>query len=178
MNKLSYLKDYQNSKTPVYKFYATDEEMINDAFKQVDSISKGLGIQKDKILLVSVNQEIHQHIIKYATEKNKPIEVLKRRGDITTIKCAEKNMRYVLGFIDYIGGLEFDAVVIVGVDKGRVPNNDGKEGTIYQSYEWHNRMYVAITRAKYTVAILGNKSYTESPLLRKAIDSQRIVVEW
>lgn len=103
---------------------------------------------------------------------------MKRRGDITTIKCAERNMRYVLGFIDYIGGLEFDAVVIVGVDKGRVPNNDGKEGTIYQSYEWHNRMYVAITRAKYAVAILGNKSYTESPLLRKAIDSQRIVVEW
>ena len=168
----------RKAKTPVYKFYATDEEMINDAFKQVDSISKGLGIQKDKILLVSVNQDIHQHIIKYATEKKKPIEILKRRGDITTIKCAERNMRYVLGFIDYIGGLEFDAVVIVGVDKGRVPNNDGKEGTIYQSYEWHNRMYVAITRAKYAVAILGNKSYTESPLLRKAIDSQRIVVEW
>lgn len=59
----------RKAKTPVYKFYATDEEMINDAFKQVDSISKGLGIQKDKILLVSVNQDIHQHIIKYATEK-------------------------------------------------------------------------------------------------------------
>lgn len=169
-------EEERKAKIPEYKFYATDDDMVVNVFKEVDGISKDLEIQKDKILIVSVNQDIHQHIIKYASEKNKPIEILKRRGDISTIKNAARNMRYVLGYIDYIGGLEFDAVILVGVDKGRVPQNDGKEGTIYQNYEWHNRMYVAITRAKYAVLILGNKSYTESPLLKRAIDSKRINV--
>ena len=29
--------------------------------------------------------------------------------------------KYILGGIDYVGGLEFEAVVIIGVDEGRVP---------------------------------------------------------
>jgi superfamily I DNA/RNA helicase len=82
----------------------------------------------------------------------------------------------VVGYIDYIGGLEFDAVVIVGVDKGRVPQVTSTESRIYQNYEWHNRMYVAITRAKYAVVILGNKSRTPSTLLQNAISNKRITL--
>ena len=70
--------------------------------------------------------------------------------------------------------VEFDAVVIVGVDKGRVPQVTSSESRIYQNYEWHNRMYVAITRAKYAVVILGNKSRTASSLLQNAITHNRI----
>ena len=89
---------------------------------------------------------------------------------------AEKQNGYVVGYIDYIGGLEFDAVVIVGVDKGRVPQVTSTESRIYQNYEWHNRMYVAITRAKYAVVILGNKSRTPSTLLQNAISNKRITL--
>ena len=104
-------------------------------------------------MLVSVNQDIHHHIIKYATEKNKPIEVLKRRGDIRTIKYAERNMRYVLGFIDYIGGLEFDAVVV---------NN--ASDAVYSSHSVLDMklLYVAITRALHELNIVYTGELTKS----------------
>lgn len=163
-------EEERKSTKPQYKLLATDEMMISQVFKEVDSCSKELKIKNDRILIVSVNNQIHCALKKIATEGNKPVEVLTRRGDVGTIRQAEKHNRYVLGYIDYIGGLEFDAVVMVGVDKGRVPQYDGSEAAIYQNYEWHNRMYVAITRAKYSVVILGNQSYTESPLFKRPIE--------
>ena len=159
---------------PQYLLLPTDSLMIEQAFKQVDILSKQLGIKRDSILLVSVDMEIHDKLSKYIKEKNKPCELLRRRGDYNTILQAQQKNRYVLGYIDYVGGLEFNAVIIVGVDKSRVPQYSNDERIIYQNYEWHNRMYVATTRAKYAVVILGNKSCQASTLLQNAIDNQRL----
>ena len=92
------------------------------------------------------------------------------------VKSAEKNKRYVIGYIDYVGGLEFDGVIVIGVDKGRVPTIDSHERSTYQSYAWHNRMYVALTRAKYAVVLLGNKSRTISPFFDNAVSEHKIDV--
>ncbi len=48
--------------------------------------------------------------------------MLERRGDYTQVQKAEKSGHLVLGHADYVGGLEFNVVIIVGVDKGRVPH--------------------------------------------------------
>lgn len=82
---------------------------------------------------------------------------------------------FVLGDIDYVGGLEFDAVFIVGVDKGRVPPEDNNLSSFIK-YAWHNRMYVAVTRAKYAVKMWGNVNKGESIVLQSAIASQIIKV--
>lgn len=169
-------EEEQKSRTPIYILSSTDNEMIKESFREIDYLVDAMHTRRDKILLVSTNHEIHYSLEKYAKERNKPIEVLKRRGDYASLKAANKSNKYVLGYIDYIGGLEFDAVVIVGVDKGRVPQYSNDERIIYQNYEWHNRMYVAITRAKYAVTILGNKSRTHSPILSSAISNRRIEV--
>ena len=115
---------------------------------------------------------------RYAGRYNKPFECLTQRGDIETIKSAEEKNRYVIGLIDYIGGLEFDCVIIAGVDKDRVPPSTiGADGYIFQNYAWHNRMYVAVSRAKYILTMLGDKSRGESLLLRDAIDNGAIDVK-
>ena len=159
---------------PEYIMVSSDEEMVSSVFSRVDELSSKLNCTRDKILIVGTDQELLSNIIRYGENTKKPFEKLVRRGDYNTITKAERNNRYVIGFIDYIGGLEFDAVVIVGVDKGRVPQVTSSESRIYQNYEWHNRMYVAITRAKYAVVILGNKSRTASSLLQNAITHNRI----
>jgi superfamily I DNA/RNA helicase len=73
--------------------------------------------------------------------------------------------------------LEFDAVILIGVDDGRVPPT-GKavtEDSIhYLTYTAHNRLYVAITRARYRVEILGNKTYGPSKLFQNAIANKLI----
>ena len=159
---------------PEYILLPTDDEMIRSVFNKVDDLATRLGCTRDKILIVCSDHELLFNVAKYGESLKKPFEKLVRRGDFTTITRAERQNRYVIGYIDYIGGLEFDAVVIVGVDKGRVPQVTSTESRIYQNYEWHNRLYVAITRAKYAVVILGNKSRTPSTLLQNAILNQRI----
>ena len=93
---------------------------------------------------------------------------LKSKNDIKTVQNALNSHCFVLGDIDYVGGLEFDAVFIVGVDKGRVPPED-KELSAFVGYAWHNRMYVAVTRAKYAVKIWGNINKGESSVLQSAL---------
>ena len=159
---------------PQYIMLPSDEEIIKSVFVKVDELASNLGCTKDKILVVCTDHELLSNLVKYGESLKKPFEQLVRRGDYSTITKAERQNRYVIGYIDYIGGLEFDAVVVVGVDKGRVPQVTSTESRIYQNYEWHNRMYVAITRAKYAVVIMGNKSRTPSSLLQNAISNKRI----
>lgn len=170
------ISEEKKALSPEYLLLPTDEEMIASVFTKVDQLSERLGCTRDKILVVATDRELLSNIIKQGECMRKPFEQLVRRGDYSTITKAEKHNRYVIGYIDYIGGLEFDAVVIVGVDKGRVPQVTSSESRIYQNYEWHNRMYVAITRAKYAVVIMGNKSRTPSSLLQNAIEHKRITM--
>ena len=170
------INEEKKALAPEYIMLPTDEDMISMVYSKVDELSSKLGCTRDKVLIVCTDQELLNSVVKYGESQNKPFELLVRRGDYSTITKAEKQNRYVVGYIDYIGGLEFDAVVIVGVDKGRVPQVTSNESRIYQNYEWHNRMYVAITRAKYAVVILGNKSRTTSTLLQNAISNNRITL--
>ena len=170
------INEEKKALTPEYIMLPTDEDMISIVFNKVDELSSKLGCTRDKVLIVCTDLELMNSVVKYGESQKKPFELLVRRGDYSTITKAEKQNRYVVGYIDYIGGLEFDAVVIVGVDKGRVPQVTSTESRIYQNYEWHNRMYVAITRAKYGVVILGNKSRTPSTLLQNAISNKRITL--
>jgi superfamily I DNA/RNA helicase len=74
---------------------------------------------------------------------------------------------------DYVGGLEFSAVILVGVDKGRVPPREfmASPGSgAFLSYQAHSRLYVAITRARYRVEILGSAERGPSDLLKTALE--------
>jgi len=170
------ISEERKALSPEYIMLPSDEEMIKSVFNKVDELASKIGCTRDKILVVCTDHELLSNLIKFGENQKKPFEKLVRRGDYSTITKAERQDRYVIGYIDYIGGLEFDAVIIVGVDKGRVPQMTSSESRIYQNYEWHNRMYVAITRAKYAVVVLGNKSRTPSTLLQNAISNKRIAL--
>lgn len=79
-----------------------------------------------------------------------------------------------MGHADFVGGLEFQAVIIVGVDGGRVPPNSGNDNfssKSFLSYVSHNRLYVAISRARYRVEMLGDRARGASRLIAPAIQS-------
>lgn len=168
--------DFEEKKSifPQYIMMPSDEDIVESCFENADTISRTLDCPKNNILIVCTTQELLSRIEKTAKILHKPCEFLKRRGDMEVVKTAQKNKRYVVGYIDYVGGLEFDGVIIAGVDKGRVPTTNGNERSSYQSYAWYNRIYVALTRAKYSVILLGNKSRTISPFFEKAISEEKI----
>ena len=75
---------------------------------------------------------------------------------------------------DYVGGLEFDGVVLVGVDEGRVPPSAAvatEESRHFLSFSWHNRLYVAITRAKYRLELLYLGERGPSAIIANAIQA-------
>jgi hypothetical protein len=60
------------------------------------------------------------------------------------------------------------------VDGGRVPPSTGNENVSsksFLSYVSHNRLYVAISRARYRVELLGEKARGPSRLIASAIEA-------
>jgi hypothetical protein len=130
------------------------------------------------VLIVAFDPVLLEQLTKFATAAHKPVEIIKQRGDLEIVRRAQKTGRFVIGLADYVGGLEFDGVVLVGVDNGRVPptrSESTSESSNFLSYAAHNRLYVAITRAKYRVAILGTDERGPSRLLNTAFANNALM---
>lgn len=173
-------KKGKRSKNPQYLLKENEDDMIAESFKLAERLKKELNTQNSKILIIATTAFLFNKLEKFANLANKPVAFLKSRGDLETINLASKNNKFLLAGIDYVGGLEFDAVIICGVDKGRVPSNiteDYSEAFHFANYAWHNRMYVAVTRAKYAVVFLGEKTRGVSPLLESSVENQVVELE-
>ena len=155
---------------PTYTLAATDEEMISRAISDVETYCNKHKVRRSDILIVTSDLQLLNILLKTLRNANKPHIELQSRNDYNTVKTAMNDNKYIVGGIDYVGGLEFDAVFILGVDKGRVPPEGKDKGNHYQftNFAWHNRMYVAISRAKYYVALYGNSQNGYSAVLDTA----------
>lgn len=160
--------------SPRYELLSSDQEMIERAFDEVDKYSKKHKISKATSLIVVTSSDLLDEVQKYAKLEHKSHVVINSRGDAIKVQSAFCQNKYIIGGIDYIGGLEFQNVIIVGVDEGRVPPKYSGESFHFTNYAWYNRMYVAITRAKYALLLLGNKVLGHSPILESAIQLEVI----
>ena len=167
-----FTSDEERRSLPVCYVECTDDkDMIETAFRQLHTLTKSTNSRKWEVLITSLSEELCSSLEEYALSSNKPVTVIKKRGDYAQVRQAQKSGHFVLGHVDYVGGLEFNAVVIVGVDKGRVPNEGGADdynSRNYASYAAHNRLYVASSRAKFGLELLGVKARGPSDLLKTA----------
>jgi hypothetical protein len=159
---------------------ATDDEMIAQAFVRADHMASGMGASRYEIVLVAFSDDLLRNADRYAKGQNKPVEVLKERGDIEAVRRAQRSGRFVLSTPEYIGGLEFAGAVLIGVDDGRVPPSkgiDSVDSANYLAYASHGRLYVAITRARYRVDVLVVTERGPSSLLTSAIASHFLLTD-
>lgn len=156
---------------PQYIMKDGEAEMINYAFETVDDLQRKYKISKAECLIVSTSDMLSEKLKRYCNNKNKAFEQIQSRGDSESYTRAKNNNKYLLSGIDYVGGLEFDYVVIIGVDDQRVPPKFSQKSKYFHfsNYAWHRRMYVALTRAKYGVFMIGDKSYGKSDMFVNAI---------
>lgn len=160
------------SSGPVYFEFPNDAAMVEAAFERADIIRDEIHCSRGEVLIVSLDRNLTRALVEYASSRNKPYLGLERRGDVEAVKAARESGKYVLGHADYVGGLEFAAVIIVGTDQGRLPPMKGTENSEsknFLSYSSHNRLYVAVSRARYRVELLGEKSRGPSQLLETAL---------
>jgi hypothetical protein len=162
---------------PRYWMFGTDEQMLKKAFLRADELASELGCSKADVVIVSFNDGLFAEAEKMAKASNKPIETIKHRGDFDVVKRAKTGGRFILTTADYVGGLEFAAAILIGVDKDRVPPRPSEsqaESLSFLNYASHQRLYVAVTRARYRVEIMGLETRGESSLLASAIANKLI----
>ncbi|EGQ8293998.1 UvrD-helicase domain-containing protein [Vibrio parahaemolyticus] len=160
---------------PYIKSIPNDKDLLMSAFDEVDLLHKKLECSRSNIVIIPTTDSLCKDIEKLAMEINKPFEIIKNRGDIQKVNDAQKGGKYIISGIDYVGGLEFDAVVIVGADKGRLPPTEVDVNTNskhYLTYISFNRLYVAITRARFAVAMLYSGARGISELLQTSIEDK------
>jgi hypothetical protein len=152
---------------------ANEFVLCEAAFDRADAIKKELGCRSGDVLIVTLDDDLLRGLQEYAASRNKPVRLLSRRGDVGAVEAAVHSGQYIVGHADYVGGLEFQAVIIVGVDYGRVPpvaGGESESSRTFLNYSAHNRLYVAITRGRYRVELLGEKARGPSKVVRPAID--------
>ena len=159
--------------SPLYRDCVGDEELVREAFARAETMATELRCGRSKIAIVVFDPTVLNEMKHHAAEVNKAVEVIVERGDVDAVRRATRAGRFVLCAPDYVGGLEFNGVVLVGVDAGRVPPEEtaSRAGSAaFLSYQAHSRLYVAITRARYRVEILGTLERGPSDLLRLAFE--------
>jgi len=162
-------KEEQKCWNPEYFLFPNDISMIEGAFDWADKYRKEQGLQKSDILFVTSDNQTYEYVKSYVCHNNKQAEFIERRSDLTPIQRAKTTSKYVISPIDFVGGLEFDAVAFIGFDKRRVPPSINKFADHVMNFVWHNKLYVAITRAKYTIVFFGDSTSGYSPILDDAI---------
>lgn len=158
------------SKKPIYRAYADDNLMLADAFVRADSMAREMECSRADVAIIVFGDELFSSLQNFANESRKPVEVLRSRGDTGAVARARQGNRYVLSAPEFVGGLEFSGVVIVGVDGGRVPpvSSGAGESQAFLNYAAHQRLYVSVTRAKYRVEVLGTRARGVSSTLSTA----------
>ncbi|WP_176082922.1 UvrD-helicase domain-containing protein [Martelella sp. HB161492] len=170
--------DEERRSQPVtYREFSDDDSMVEEAFTIAENLRGETNSARYQVLITTLSDQIMEKIREHTIKTNKAVTYLERRGDFTKVKQAERSGHLVAGHVDFVGGLEFDVVLIVGVDRGRVPlegETEDSNSRNYAAYSAHNRLYVAASRAKYALEILGVKSRGPSDLLLNAANNDLI----
>ncbi|EPG4560969.1 TPA: UvrD-helicase domain-containing protein [Klebsiella pneumoniae] len=146
-------------------------EVYRASFSFVDHIAQELDISKSDVLIVPCTDQVFKELKNFAESNDKEYISIERRGDNLAVEAAATNNLYVIGGMDYIGGLEFSVVVIVGADSDKFPEQSTYTGESlhFINYSSFNKLYVAITRAKYQIVFIAEKTQKISPLLETAV---------
>lgn len=164
---------------PKFVAFESDEALVDGSYERAERMSREMTSSRGDVAIIAFNEELFRALITKSETNNKPVEVLKERGNVEIVKRAKQSGRFVLSMPDYVGGLEFDGVVLVGVDQGRVPavNGMSQESRAFLNFTAHNRLYVAITRARYRVLITGVRARGPSSVLTTALNCNAISIE-
>lgn len=160
--------------SPRYIEAPNEDALVELAFERAEVIRSEVACSRAEVLICALDESVVQKMVEFAQERRRPLKVLTKRGDVAAVDQAVAAGMFVIGHADYVGGLEFSAVVLVGVDDGRVPPVQGAQADAarhFLTYAAHNRLYVAVTRAKYRVEILGEAARGISRILVPAVEA-------
>lgn len=160
---------------PKLIMYDNDDEMLGSLKNHVDQCKKDFTCKNSDVALIAFDDKFFttEAISNLSKLLNRDIKLVNNRQ--ASIGVSDKSNDDILLFDPYsINGLEFKCVILIGVDEGRVPQcigvNDISEN--YIRYIAFNQLYLASSRAKYRLILLGNKLHGVSSCLQYPIENK------
>lgn len=165
-------KEEDLSSTPVLWQCENDERMCKSVLNRAKSIANEIKCNKGNILIVGMVPDLILKLKETFANTEQPFVELLQRGDLDTVIRGVKENAFVLSHPDFVGGLEFKAVLIVGLDDGRVPPTESSnqiESRHFLDFKSCNRLYVVITRARFRVEMFYTTLREKCKLLEHAL---------
>lgn len=153
---------------PTLHMYNNDEEMICSLSQHLGYIQKSLQCKMCDIAVISFDSSLTstEGLQKLKDMTNKDFVLLEGQRDHT-------RNGYILTSPYMVNGLEFKAVILLGVDEGRLPQTAGTSDISqhFIKYSAYNLLYLSSSRAKYSLIMLGSKLNGRSSCLEHSINS-------
>lgn len=174
------IEEEKKTLIPDYYLCKSDESMFDFSYALLQNDKSLLSISNNDVIFIVFDEYLYKNFCAYSAAHNKNFITLESRGDYEIVKKAQKQSSFIISLPDYVGGLEFESVILIGVDNSRVPPLSDKytiDSDNFLRYISLNRLYVSVTRAKYRVHILGNISSGPCELLSHAIDNKLLTLK-
>ena len=162
---------------PELYMYNNEDEMIDSICQHIYQCQKKYQCANKDIAIISFESSLFDNTDALSKAINKDVQIVKTRHDAIDLKS---NNNRVFLFDPYsINGLEFKCVILVGVDEGRVPQTVDVEDISqnYLKYIAYNQLYLASSRAKYQLILLGNNLHGQSSCLQYAIENELVIAK-
>ena len=162
---------------PELYMYNNEDEMIDSICQHIYQCQKKYQCANKDIAIISFESSLFDNTDALSKAINKDVQIVKTRHDAIDLKS---NNNSVFLFDPYsINGLEFKCAILVGVDEGRVPQTVDVEDVSqnYLKYIAYNQLYLASSRAKYQLILLGNNLHGQSSCLQYAIENELVIAK-
>lgn len=157
---------------------SNEEEMIESLKGHVDRFKQETQCKNYDIALISFEDTllIPQNVEKLSSLLGKKMYVLKNRQTSSLSRSIKTDDPIILSDPYNVNGLEFKCVILFGVDEGRLPQNTGVSdiSANYIKYIAFNQLYLASSRAKYRLILIGNSLHGVSSCLQYALESGKL----
>lgn len=154
--------------TPVYIHDLKDDGLYN-VLTNMDFIKNH---KRSNSLVICTDFQQKELLISILEKQHIPFIDIKNRNDFETVRKAQKDSMLVIGYIDFIGGLEFENVCILGFDIDKIPPVDNTMSVEFFKHIWYRKIYVAFTRAKKKLFIFSNELKGKHPFIEAALSKQ------
>lgn len=160
---------------PKLYMYGDDTAMFNSIKEHIDTFKRELQCNNCEIAVIVFDEDFlsPDHVSKLHERVQKQFHLLKGRNHSSLSREIKSSDPIILSSPENVNGLEFQAVILVGVDEGRVPQTAGVSDISehYIRYIAFNQLYLAASRAKFRLILLGNTLHGESSCLKYALEN-------
>lgn len=159
--------DHPLAQAPRYRVAAPDQHVADLVVSTVHELRHDNFRQ---IAVVCHAEQYWEGLRKALSEASLPLYVLEQRGE----KLPLEQPLTALARPEQIGGQEFDAVILVGLEQGIVPPRVGANDSLAAAVEQQalREIYLTITRARYAVVVALSYRSALTPILREAANRQ------